>query len=117
MKARLYGEGTGSSYTGKQRALFGELVQVPVCILQLVGKRYPLKTCSHTLKKGEKKKKKPISFRQNLPGSIRPFPEPIQLFVQVYPAGSPRKGGVSTREEALAKELNLERSHFVFDRQ
>ena len=31
--------------------------------------------------------------------------------------GSPRKGVVSTRGETLAKELNLERSDFVFDRQ
>ena len=31
--------------------------------------------------------------------------------------GNPRKGGVSTRGETLAKELNLERSDFVFDRQ
>ena len=31
--------------------------------------------------------------------------------------GSPRKGGVSTRGETLAKELNLERSDFVLDRQ
>ena len=31
--------------------------------------------------------------------------------------GAPEKGGVSTRGETLAKELNLERSDFVFDRQ
>ena len=30
---------------------------------------------------------------------------------------SPRKGGVSTRGETLAKELDLERYGFVFDRQ
>ena len=30
--------------------------------------------------------------------------------------GAPEKGGVSTRGETLAKELNLERSDFVFDR-
>ncbi|WP_419635793.1 hypothetical protein, partial [Thiolapillus sp.] len=38
--------------------------------------------------------------------------------VQVYPMGeAPENGGVSTRGETLAKELNLERSDFVFDRQ
>ena len=30
---------------------------------------------------------------------------------------TPEKGGVSTRGEALAKELNPERSEFVFDHQ
>ena len=34
---------------------FGELDPVPVCFLQLVGKRYPLKAVSHTKKKKEKK--------------------------------------------------------------
>ncbi|WP_419642506.1 hypothetical protein, partial [Thiolapillus sp.] len=66
------------------------------------------------------KKKKIIPFRQNLLGSIRPFPEPIQFFVlgaSLSYGRSPRKGGVSTRGETLAKELNLERSDFVFDRQ
>ena len=29
---------------------------------------------------------------------------------------APENGGVSTRGEILAKELNLERSDFVFDR-
>ena len=55
MKARLLREGTGSNYTREQRALFGELDPVPVCFLQLVGKRYPLKAV-HTLKKRKKKK-------------------------------------------------------------
>ena len=29
--------------TPEQRAVFGELDPIPVCLLQLVGKRYPLK--------------------------------------------------------------------------
>ena len=48
-------------------------------LLQLVGKRYPLKAV-RTLEK-RKKKKKIIPFRQNVLGSIRPLPEPIQFFV------------------------------------
>ena len=43
--------------TPEQRALFGELDPVPMCFLQLVGKRYPLKAV-RTLEKKKKKKKK-----------------------------------------------------------
>ncbi|WP_419592679.1 hypothetical protein, partial [Thiolapillus sp.] len=60
------------------------------------------------LKEGERererkkrKKKKIIPFRQNLPGSIRPFPEPIQFFVlgaSLSYGRSPRKGSVSPEE-------------------
>ena len=58
-----------------------------------MGKRYPLKAVSHNTRKKkrekkkkkrkekEKQKKKIIPFRQNLLWSIRPFQEPIQLFV------------------------------------
>ena len=63
----------------------GELDLVPVCFLQLVGKRYPLKAI-RTL--GEKKKGGGLKrsgrrrkFRKNLLESMRPFPEPIQFFV------------------------------------
>ena len=45
-----------------------------------MGKRYPLKAV-RTLKEKKWEKKKVIPFRQNLLGSIRPFPEPIQFFV------------------------------------
>ena len=60
-----------------------------------------------------------IPFGQNLLRSIRPFPEPIQFFVlgASLSNGSPRKGGISTRGETPAKEVNLESSDFVFDRQ
>ena len=89
-----------------------------MCFLQLVGKRYPLKAV-RTLNKTKKKwKKKKISpFRQNLLGSIRPFPEPIQFFVPgaSLSYGKPPKRERITRGETLAKELNLERSDFVFD--
>ena len=38
--------------------------------------------------------------------------------MQVYPIGeAPENGGVSTRGETLAKELNLEKSDFVLDDQ
>ena len=65
------------------------------------------------------KKKKIIPFRQNLLGSIRPFLEPIQFFVlgASLSYGKPPKRERITRGETLAKELNLERSDFVFDRQ
>ena len=43
MEVHLYREGTGSNYTREQHGLFGELDPAPVCFLQLVGKRYPLK--------------------------------------------------------------------------
>ena len=55
-----------------------------------------------------------IPFRQNLFGSIRTFPEPIQFFVL---GASLSYGKPPKRGETLAKELNLERSDFVFDRQ
>ena len=55
MKAHLQREGTGPNYTREQRALFDEPDPVPVCILQLVSKQYPLKaqlvgasSCSHS---------------------------------------------------------------------
>ena len=81
MKVRLKREGTGTNYTKEQRTLFVELDLVPVCLLQLVGKRYPFRAVRTLLKKKKKlKKKKMISFRQNLLGSVRPFPEPIQFF-------------------------------------
>ena len=43
MKARLQRKGILSSYTREQRTPFGELDPIPVCFLELVGKRYPLK--------------------------------------------------------------------------
>ena len=83
----------------EQRDLFDEPYPVPVCFLQLVGKQYPLEAVRTLEKKREAEQKN--LFRQNLLGGIRPFSEPIQFFVQVqvYPMGSPRKGGVSTRAE------------------
>ena len=53
MKARLQREGAGSNCTREQRALFGELDPVPVCFLQLVNKRYPLRAVRTLKKKGE----------------------------------------------------------------
>ena len=66
--------------TPEQRPHFGELDPVPVCFLQLVGNWYPLKAV-RTLEKKKEQKKKIIPFRQNLLGSIWPFPEPIHFFV------------------------------------
>ena len=91
-----------------------------MCFLQLVGKRYPLKAV-RTLKKKKKRKwkeKKIIPFRQNLLLNIRPFPEPIQFFVlgASLSYGKPQKRERINRGETLAKELNLERSDFVFGR-
>ena len=102
--------------TPEQRALFGELDPVSACFLQLVGKRYPLKAVRILVIK-EKWKKKHIPFRQNL-RACGPFRNRFNFWcqVQLYPTGSPRKGGVLTRGETLAKELNLERSDFVFGR-
>ena len=51
MRERLQREGTGSNYTREQRALFGEPDPVPVCFLQLVGKRYRLKAVCTRKKK------------------------------------------------------------------
>ena len=85
--------------TPEQRAVFAELDPVPVCFLQLVGKRYPLKAVrTFENEKEKRKKKKIIPFEQNLLGSIRPFPKPIQFFVQVYPMGSPGKGAYHPEE-------------------
>ena len=90
-----------------------------MCFLQLVGKRYPLKAVRTLKRKKKWKKKKIIPFRQNLLGSIRPFAEPIQFFVlgASLSYGKPPKRERITRGETLAKELNLERSNFVFDHQ
>ena len=85
-----------------------------------MGKRYPLKAVRTLKEKKRVEEKKFIPFRENLLGSIRPFPEPIEFFVlrAILSYGrSPRKGGVSTKGETLAKEFNLERSDYVFDRQ
>ena len=85
-----------------------------------MSKRYPLKAVRTPEKKGEtEEEKKVIPFRQNLLGSIRPFPEPIQFFVlgASLSYGKPQKRERINRGETLAKELNLERSDFVFDRQ
>ena len=77
-----------------------------------MGKRYPLKAV-HTLKK-KKKRTEEKEDRQNLLGSIRPFPEPIEFFVlgASLSYGKPPKMERITRGETLAKELNLERSDF-----
>ena len=68
-----------------------------------MGKQYPLKAVSHTKKEKKKwKKKKIIPFRQNLLGSIRPFPEPIQFFVLgaslSYGREAPEKGAYQPEE-------------------
>ena len=119
--------------TPEQCALFGELDPVPVCFLQLVGKQYPLKAV-RTLKKKKRerererererkrerkkwKKKKIIPFRQNLLGSIRPFPEPIQFFVlgaNLSYGRSPRKRGISTRERDSSKRIEPGKVQFCF---
>ena len=121
MKALLWREGTGSNYSRGQRALFGELDPVTACFQQLVGKRYPLKAV-RTLEKKTKKKRK--AEEENYSFQAEPTWEHTALSgtdwilgarCNVYPRGSPLKGGVSTRGETLTKELNLERSDFIFD--
>ena len=79
----------------------------------------PFKSYLHTQKRKKWKKKTIIPCRQNLLWSIRPFPELIQFFVlgASLSYGKPPKREHITRGETLAKELNLERSDFVFDRQ
>ena len=128
MKALLWREGTGSNYSRGQRALFGELDPVTACFQQLVGKRYPLKAVRTLEKKGggggssrRREEKGNDSLIQT---------EPTQEHTALSGTDSilcarcksilweaPEKGGVSTRGETLAKELNLERSDFVLDRQ
>ena len=87
------------SPTPEQRALFGELDPAPVCFLQLVDKRYPLKAVRILVIK-EKWKKKNIPFRQNLLRSIRPFPEPIQFFLlgaSLSYGKPPKRGRINQR--------------------
>ena len=98
----------------------GELDPEPVCFLQLVGKRYPLKAVRTLTKKKKKrkwKKKKIIPFRQNLLGSIRPFPEPIQFFVlgaSLYYGKPPKRGHINKRRDS-SKRIEPGKVHFVFD--
>ena len=53
-------------------------------------------------------------FRQNLLGSIRLF---LVLGALSILKEAPEKENITTRGETLAKELNVERSDFVFARQ
>ena len=48
-----------------------------------MGKQYPLKAVRtvNTYREREKKKKKTVPFRENLLGSVRPFPGQIQFFM------------------------------------
>ena len=89
-----------------------------------MGKRYPLKAV-RTLKKKEEEAKK-VEHEENYSLQTEPTWEhkalsgTVSIFVVLGSSlfyGKPRKGGVSTRGETLAKELNPERSDFVFDRQ
>ena len=91
--------------TSESNALFfggwgggDELAPLPLCFLQLVGKRYLSKLFAHQGKENERAKKKKkkerererrekqankkiIPFRQNILGSIRRFPKRNQFFV------------------------------------
>ena len=70
-------------------------VCVCVCVCFVAG-RYSLKAVrSLNWKQREKKKQKMIPFRENLLGSIRPFPGLIQFFMlgAINPTGSPLKQG------------------------
>ena len=108
--------------TPEQRALFGELDPVPMCFLQLVGKRYPLKAVRTLEKKKKKKerkkwkKKKIISFRQSLLGSIRPFPEPIQFLVlgASLSSGRPPKRGRINQRRDFCKRIEPGKVRFCF---
>ena len=101
MKARLQSKTARSSCSRDGKgALSDELDPVRCVLLQLVGKRYPLKdVCTKLLLGGE-----------NLLVSERPFPGPIH-FLMLGPI-NPMRSHIR-----LAKELNLERSDFVFDHQ
>ena len=116
------------------RSFFGELDPVPVCFLQLVCKWYPLKAISHTNRRRRRKKKKKkkkkrrrrrkkqqekriIPFRQNLLGSIRPFPEPIQFFVLgaslSYGRSPPKRGRINQRRDS-SKRIEPGKVRFCF---
>ena len=72
---------------------------------------------------GEKKKseaeeeEKIIPFRQNLLGSIWPFPEPVQLLVlgASLSYGKPRKRG--RINQMRDSRIEMDKSDFVFDHQ
>ena len=59
------------------------------------GYTISFKSCLHTRKKEKQKEKKIIPFRQNLLGSLRPFPELIQFFAlgASLSYGKPPKSG------------------------
>ena len=71
--------------------------------LQLIVKQYPLKAVRTLGEKKEKRKKnKVIPFRQNLLGSIGPFPEPIQFFVlgaSLSYGKPPKRGRINQRRD------------------
>ena len=122
MKARLQREGTGSNYT---RATRSNCVCVwaksGVCVIFTAsGWTIPFKSCLHTLKKipkkKEQKKKKIIPFRQNLLGSIKPFPEPIQFFVlgAILSYGkTPKRGRINQRRDS-SKRIEPGKVRFCF---
>ena len=93
--------------------------------LVLIHPLKAIRTLEKKKKKKEKLKKNIIPFRQNILGSLMPFPESIQFFVlgasisygKPPPLPPKKGGGVSTTGETLAKELYPEWSDFVFDRQ
>ena len=91
-----------------------------VCFLQLEGERYPVKAV-RTLerkreRKKEKQKKKIIPFRQNLLGSIRPFPEPIQFLVlgASLSYGKPPKRGRINQRRNCSKRIEPGKVRFCF---
>ena len=86
-----------------------------------MGKQYPLKAVSHTKKKKEVEEEENDSLQTEptwehkaLSGTDSILCARCKSILWEKP---PKKGGVSTRGETLAKELNLERSDYVFDRQ
>ena len=62
------------------------------------------------------KKKKIIPFRQNLLGSIRPFPEPIQFFVlgASLSCGKPPKRGRINQRRDSSKRIEPGKVRFCF---
>ena len=82
-----------------------------------MGKRYPLKAV-RTLKEREREveEEENISLRQNLLGSIRPFPEPIQYLLrgESLSYGKPLKRRRINQRRDSSKRIEPGKVRFCF---
>ena len=84
------------------RSFLGELDPVPVCFLQLVGKRYPLKAVSHTKTKKEVEEEENYSLQTESTWEHKALSGTDSILCARCKSvllEAPENGGVSTRGE------------------